>query len=145
MASPWPLLLQWLKVNPNPFSASTIKDKNKEYMKWLTLDWIRDHSRLLKDEAENDILELYGDDAEQTVLNICNRSYEDIMETYGEVPKPLFVAALMLVEVAYTHRSPDTNQQLYLIPYTFDMKVKPYIKLANDNNNNKEYGKHCNL
>ena len=104
-------------------------------MKWLTLDWIRDHSRLLKDEAENDILELYGDDAEQTVLNICSRSYEDIMETYGEVPKPLFVAALMLVEVAYTHRSPDTNQQLYLIPYTFDMKVKPYIKLANDNNN----------
>ena len=135
VASPWPLLLQWLKVNLTPVSASTIKDKNKEYMKWLTLDWIRDHSRLLKDEAENDILELYGDDAEQTVLNICNRSYEDIMETYGEVPKPLFVAALMLVEVAYTHRSPDTNQQLYLIPYTFDMKVKPYIKLANDNNN----------
>ena len=66
-------------------------------MKWLTLDWIRDHSRLLNDEAENDILELYGDDAEQTVLNICNRSYEDIMETYGEGPKPLFVAALMLV------------------------------------------------
>ena len=129
------LNLRRFKVNPNPFSVSTIKDKNKEYMKWLTLDWIRDHSRLLKDEAENDILELYGDDAEQTVLNICNRSYEDIMETYGEVPKPLFVAALMLVEVAYTHRSPDTNQQLYLIPYTFDMKVKPYIKLANDNNN----------
>jgi hypothetical protein len=129
--------LRWcrFKVNLNPVSVSTIKDKNKEYMKWLTLDWIRDHSRLLKDEAENDILELYGDDAEQTVLNICNRSYEDIMETYGEVPKPLFVAALMLVEVAYTHRSPDTNQQLYLIPYTFDMKVKPYIKLANDNNN----------
>ena len=131
----YPAHLRWYKVNPIPVSARTIKDKNKEYMKWLTLDWIRDHSRLLKDEAENDILELYGDDAEQTVLNICNRSYEDIMETYGEVPKPLFVAALMLVEVAYTHRSPDTNQQLYLIPYTFDMKVKPYIKLANDNNN----------
>lgn len=130
-----PSVFPLVSVNPNPFSVSTIKDKNKEYMKWLTLDWIRDHSRLLKDEAENDILELYGDDAEQTVLNICNRSYEDIMETYGEVPKPLFVAALMLVEVAYTHRSPDTNQQLYLIPYTFDMKVKPYIKLANDNNN----------
>ena len=133
--SQWLAHLRESKVNLSPVSVSTIKDKNKEYMKWLTLDWIRDHSRLLKDEAENDILELYGDDAEQTVLNICNRSYEDIMETYGEVPKPLFVAALMLVEVAYTHRSPDTNQQLYLIPYTFDMKVKPYIKLANDNNN----------
>ena len=112
-------------------------------MKWLTLDWIRAHSRLLKDEEEDEILKIYGDDAEQTVLNIINRSYEDLMETYGEVPKPLFVAALMLVEVDYNNRGPISGQQMYLVPYTFDMKVKPYMKLAsdsNDNNNTQGYG-----
>jgi hypothetical protein len=56
------------------------------------------------------------------------------METYGEVPKPLYVAALMLVEVSYTQRAPITQTNLYTVPYAFDMKVKPYMKLTNDCN-----------
>jgi len=99
-------------------------------MKWLTLDWIRAHSRLLKDVEEDEILKIYGDDAEQTVLNICNRTLEDIIEEYGEVPKPLWVAALMLVEVDYNNRAPISGQQMYQVPYTFDMKVKRYMKLT---------------
>ncbi len=99
-------------------------------MKWLTLDWIRGHSRLLKDVEEDDLLELYGEDAEETVLNLCNRTMEDIIEQYGQVPKPLFVAALMLVETSYTQRAPISMQNLYTVPYAFDMKVKPYMKLT---------------
>ena len=99
-------------------------------MKWLTLDWIRSHSRLLKDVEENDLLELYGEDAEETVLNLCNRTMEDIIEQYGQVPKPLFVAALMLVETNYTQRAPVSMQNLYTVPYAFDKKVKPYMKLT---------------
>ena len=114
-------------------------------MKWLTLDWIRAHSRLLEDVKENDILELYGDDAEETVLNLINRSYEEVMEIWGEVPKPLYVAALMLVEVNYNHRSPESANNMYAVGDSFDMKVKPYIKLTSNNKNNNEYGKHCNL
>ena len=108
-------------------------------MKWLTINWIKQHSRI-DFNCEDDLLELYGNAAEQTVLNICNRSYENIMETYGEVPAPLFVAALQLVEVAYTHRSPDAIQQPYLVPYTFDAMVKPYMRLTSNNENNTEYG-----
>ena len=102
-------------------------------MKWLSIDYIKQHSRIDFDD-EDGLLEMYGDDAEQTVLNLINRSYDEVMETYGEVPKPLYVAALMLVEVSYTQRAPITQTNLYTVPYAFDMKVKPYMKLTNDCN-----------
>jgi uncharacterized phage protein (predicted DNA packaging) len=98
-------------------------------MKWLTIDWIKQHSRIDFD-CENELLELYGEDAEETVLNLCNRTMEDIIEQYGQVPKPLYVAALMLVETSYTQRAPISMQNLYTVPYAFDMKVKPYMKLT---------------
>ena len=98
-------------------------------MKWLTKDWIKQHSRI-DFNCEDDLLELYGNAAEQTVLNICNRTYEDIVETYGETPSPLFVAALQLVEVSYTQRAPISQQNMYQVPYTFDSMVKPYMRLT---------------
>jgi uncharacterized phage protein (predicted DNA packaging) len=116
-------------------------------MKWLTIDWIKQHSRIDFD-CEDDLLELYGESAEQTVLNVCNRTMEGIADTYGEIPKPLFVAALMLVEVSYTQRAPITQQNMYTVPYAFDMMVKPYMKLAfGDYGQNKTqgYGKCKNL
>ena len=104
-------------------------------MKWLTLEWIKKHSRV-DFNCEDDLLEEYGKDAEQAILNLIGRSYEELIETYGEVPHPLFVASLMLVEIDYNHRSPDAMNNLYMVPYSFDMKVKPYMKLASDS-----YGK----
>ena len=115
------------------------RNKYKSDMKWLTIDWIKQHSRI-DFNCEDDLLELYGGAAEQTVLNICNRSYENIMETYGEVPTPLFVAALQLVEVSYTQRAPISQQNMYQVPYTFDAMVKPYMRLTSNNENNTEYG-----
>lgn len=114
-------------------------------MKWLTLDWIKKHSRIDFD-IEDDLLEEYGDDAEETVLNIIGRSYEELIETYGDVPKPLFVASLMLVEVDYTHRSPGSMNNMYAVPDAFDMKVKPYMKLTSSSYES-DYAtrKTCNL
>lgn len=100
-------------------------------MKWLTLEWIKKHSRIDFD-CEDELLGIYGEDAEQTVLNIINRSFDDLIEQYGEVPKPLYVAALMLVEVSYTQRAPISQQNMYVVPYAFDMKIKPYMKLADN-------------
>lgn len=112
-------------------------------MKWLTLEWIKKHSRIDFD-CENSLLKVYGDAAEDTVLNVIARSYTEVIEHYGEVPKPLFVAALMLVEVSYTQRAPITQQNMYTVPYAFDMMVKPYMKLAskedNEQSNNTRYG-----
>ncbi len=116
-------------------------------MKWLTLEWIKKHSRIDFD-CEDTLLELYGESAEDTVLNVIARSYTEVIEHYGEVPKPLYVAALMLVETSYTQRAPISQQNMYTVPYAFDMMVKPYMKLASGDygqNNNNRYGKHCNL
>ena len=84
-------------------------------MKWLTLKWIKKHSRIDFD-CEDDLLELYGESAEDTVLNVIARDYTEVIEHYGEVPKPLFVAALMLVEVSYTQRAPITQQNIVFAP-----------------------------
>jgi uncharacterized phage protein (predicted DNA packaging) len=116
-------------------------------MKWLTIDWIKQHSRIDFD-CEDKLLELYGEDAEETVLNLINRSYEEVMELWGTVPKPLYVAALMLVEVDYNHRSPDAINNMYAVKYGFDTKIKPYMKLTSGsygNSNNTGYGKCKNL
>ena len=114
-------------------------------MKWLTLHWIKAHSRIDFD-CEDTLLELYGEAAEEAVLNIINRSYTEVMEYYGEVPKGLYIAALMQVEASYDHRSAVSQQQLYDVP-GFSIHVKPYIKLAsnNENSNNTGYGRRCNL
>lgn len=98
-------------------------------MKWLTLEWIKAHSRIDFD-CEDTLLELYGDNAEDTVLNIIRRSYTEVVDKWGSIPNPLFVAALLLVETSYTQRAPITQQNVYTVPYAFDMMVKPYMRLA---------------
>ena len=102
-------------------------------MKWLTIEAIKKHSRIDYD-CEDSLLEMYGESAEETVLNIINRSYEEVVELYGTetrpVPAPLVHASLLLVELSYTQRAPVTQTNLYTVPYAFDMMVKPYMRLA---------------
>lgn len=111
-------------------------------MKWLTLEYIKKHSRIEYD-VEDDILELYGESAEETVLNICARTYEDLVEEFGQVPKALVHASLMLVDVSYQQRGPVSQQSLHTVPYTFDLLVKPYMRLTskeNEQSNDTLYG-----
>ena len=98
-------------------------------MKFLTLDLIKRHSRIDFD-IEDDLLTLYAESAEETVLNIVGRSVEELHEAYGGVPKPIVQAALMLVEHSYTQRGPVSQSNMYSVPYTFDALVKKYMKLA---------------
>ena len=101
-------------------------------MKFLTFDQIKAQLRLDNQQFEDeyDLLELYGDAAENMVLNTCNRTMEDIVEQYGMVPKALVQAGLMLVAQSYQHREPVSPQNLYSVP-AFDMLLKSYIKLIN--------------
>ena len=103
-------------------------------MKFLTFDQIKAQLRLDDQQAldEHDILVLYGEAAEDMVLNMCNRTMEDIVEQYGNVPKALVQAGLMLVAQSYQHREPASPQNLYAVPYAFDMMVKPYMRLTSN-------------
>ena len=109
-------------------------------MKWLTLELIKQQCRIEQDFTEEDsLLEMYGESAEEVLLNHLRRSYEDIIEEYGKTPAPLVHASLMLVDVSYQHRSPVSPQNMSRVPYSFDILVKPYMRLAdynNENNNN---------
>lgn len=98
-------------------------------MMWLTIPYIKAHSRIEFD-CENELLEEYGNAAEKAILNLLQRSYEDLMDAYGEVPEPVVIASLQLVDNAYTNgRSPSSLMNLSVVPYNFDLFVKPYMKL----------------
>ena len=97
-------------------------------MKYLSLYLIKQHSRIEFD-CEDELLTLYADAAEETVLNILDRSYDDLVNDYGQVPRAVVQATLMLVDNSYLNRSPASPQQLYLVPYTIDVLLKPYMNL----------------
>ena len=109
-------------------------------MKWLTLNIIKDQLRIEHDfTAEDGMLEIYGESAEDVLLNCVGRTYEDLMATYGKMPAPLKHASLMLCDVSYQYRSPISINNLSVVP-SFDQLVKPYMRLTdvkkNDDNNN---------
>ena len=100
-------------------------------LKWLTIERIKQQLRIEMDyHDEDELLSMYGESAEEVLLNHLNRSYEDVMEVYGHVPAPLVHASLMLVDTSYQYRSPVSAQSMPLVPYTFDILVKPYMRLA---------------
>lgn len=103
-------------------------------MNWLTLDLIKQHLRLddAQANAESGILTIYGNSSERAVLNLLRRTTDDLVEAYGEVPLDLVHASLMLVEIAYQHRSSITSATVNLVGYTFDVLIKPYMRLAGD-------------
>ena len=98
-------------------------------MKWLTIADIKKQLRLDFND-EDDVLELYGSAAEDTVLNYLNRTYQDVMEVYGHIPAPIRHATLLLVDVSYQYRSPVSPTNVSMVPYTFDILVKPYMRLT---------------
>ena len=98
-------------------------------MKWLTISDIKKQLRVDFDD-EDDVLELYGSAAEDTVLNYMNRTYQDVLEEYGEVPAAIRQATLMLVDNSYQHRSPAEPTQMYYVMYGFDTLIKPYMRLT---------------
>lgn len=100
-------------------------------MKWLTLEKIKQQLRIESDFTQEDaLLTSYGESAESTILNHLNRPYYDLTELYGQVPQDIINASLMLVDVWYQHRSPVEALSLSIVPYTFDLLLKPYMKLA---------------
>jgi uncharacterized phage protein (predicted DNA packaging) len=114
-------------------------------MKWLTLERIKQQCRIEQDFTEEDeILESYGESAEDVILEVLNRSYEDLYEVYGHIPAPVRQASLMLVASLYKDREKDLVQEAHENK-TFSLLLKPYMRLTSNELNNTRYGRHCNL
>lgn len=103
-------------------------------MEFLTLDLIKGQLRLddTQAELEGELLKMYGDSAERTVLNLIRRSMDELTDEYGTVPQPLVLAALMLVDLSYQHRTMVTQASLSAVHYTFDSLIKPYMRLTTE-------------
>lgn len=103
-------------------------------MKILTLEYIKQHSRIDYD-CEDELLGLYGDAAEVVLAQHLGRGktvddmVESLIEEFGEIPAAIMQAALMLVDVSYQYRSPISPSNIYVVPYTFDILVKPFMIL----------------
>lgn len=99
-------------------------------MKWLTLESIKKQCRIEAGVTYEDaLLTDYGEAAEDTVLNVLGKTYDEVIEEYGVIPKPVQQASLMLVDLSYQHRTPDAITQLH-DTRAFDTLVAPYIRHA---------------
>ena len=106
-------------------------------MKWLTLEQIKAQLRIEPGfTAEDTLLTGYGNSAESTILNHLNRKYYDLIDQYGDASADnaawddIINASKMLVDVWYQHRSPVESLNMSVVPYTFDLLIKPYMRLA---------------
>ena len=104
-------------------------------MKFLSLDYIKQHSRIDFD-CEDQLLELYADSAEEALAGLLNRgkTVEEMVasleQEYGKVPARCYQAALMLTEQAYNHRGPVSPTNMSYVPYSFDLLIKPLMRLT---------------
>lgn len=98
-------------------------------LKFLSLDYIKQHSRICGD-CEDEILVLYAKGAENNLLRILDRTYDELVDmSGGTFPEELMIAGLMLVDVLYSHRAPQEAVKLSDVAYTFEFYTKPFMKL----------------
>ena len=97
-------------------------------MKFLTIDKIKQQLRL-DCTCEAELLEAYGNSAEETVLDIMGCTYDEAVANYGSIPARAQQAALMLVDTWYQYRTPVSDRQMSVVPYTVDILMKPLAKL----------------
>ena len=117
-------------------------------MKFLKLEDIKAQCRIEPDFTDEDtLLTAYGGAAENTLLRICNRTYSDLLENFGEddgkggkvVPADFRVAALMQAKHLYEHRGPTENVSVSMVPYALDLLIKPFMRLTGDDENGQNY------
>ena len=70
------------------------------------------------------------------MLDLIRRSYLNVLLTFGCVPKKLEIVSLMLVDNLYKERTPSSTVNLSTVPYSFDLLLKPLMRLTGED----EYG-----
>lgn len=102
-------------------------------MKWLTFELIKAQLRLDDEQAELEraLLELYGEAAEETILALTCRTEAELRAIGGgRIPSRAIQASLLLVDLSYKERSPASAQNMSMVPYAFDMLIKPLMRLS---------------
>ena len=105
-------------------------NKQKETgLRWLNLDAI--HQRLLIDfNCEDADLEEMARDAEQCILDLTRRTYNNFIDVYGRIPDPIFNASLLLVGSLYKNREAEDQRDSKEIAFGFAFRIKNYMVLT---------------
>ena len=98
-------------------------------MKWLEIEYIKQHARIDMD-CDDALLEQYALGTEDAMLALMNRTFENIMDVYGEVPAPIVNASLLIVAQCYQNRETVSSQNLSPIAYSFDFLIRDFILLS---------------
>lgn len=99
-------------------------------MQWLTLEYIKAHSRIEYD-LEDSLLEKYANAAERMILHTLQRTYVNVIRTFDGIPDELFEVGLLLVELSVKEKAPVSVQKYNEIPYhNLEFILKPLMSLA---------------
>ena len=109
-------------------------------MKWLNLQLIKAQLRMEQDFTEEDeLLTLYGESAEQTILDQTRRTDAELVEMGGgEFPPTLKHAILLLGAHLYNQRESVSSVQLHAVPDALQSLIKPYRRLVSDDSRKNE-------
>ena len=103
-------------------------DKDTD-LKWLSIDAIHAHCRI-DFNCEDAELKQMGITAEQAILDLTRRTYENFVDTYGRIPDPIFNASLLLVQSLYNNRDAEEQRDSKEIAFGFSFMVKNYMVLT---------------
>jgi hypothetical protein len=68
--------------------------------------------------------------AEQSILDLTHRTYENFIDVYGRIPSPIFNASLLLVGSLYNDREAESQRDSKEIAFGFSFMVKNYMVLT---------------
>ena len=106
-----------------------MNEQNETGLKWLSIDAIHAHCRI-DFACEDAELEQMGIAAEQAILDLTRRTYENFIDTYGRIPDPIYNATLLLVQSLYKNRDAEEQRDSKEIAFGFSFMVKNYMVLT---------------
>ena len=90
-----------------------MNEQNETGLKWLSIDAIHAHCRI-DFACEDAELEQMGIAAEQAILDLTRRTFDNFIDTYGRIPDPIYNATLLLVQSLYKNRDAEEQRDMVL-------------------------------
>ena len=106
-----------------------MNEQNETGLKWLSIDAIHAHCRI-DFACEDAELEQMGITAEQAILDLTRRTFDNFIDTYGRIPDPIYNATLLLVQSLYKNRDAEEQRDSKEIAFGFSFMVKNYMVLT---------------
>ena len=106
-----------------------MNEQNETGLKWLSIDAIHAHCRI-DFACEDAELEQIGIAAEQAILDLTRRTFDNFIDTYGRIPDPIYNATLLLVQSLYKNRDAEEQRDSKEIAFGFSFMVKNYMVLT---------------